>query len=398
MIEKLKKKTICILTIVFWMVLIGILVSVNVSNYYFNRSMFRHLLQGQKGIVEIEGDREIERPVGEVQENGSIYSVSVQKDGTYQLDFYIPDGIYSEGQLIEITKKIVALEKTEGIMDNFAYLVDEQETETLVSFIDISMWQQQQVRMLMYSTLILVVGLVVLFGVALGLSRWMIRPVVLAFDKQKQFISDAGHELKTPLTIMKASLELLELKYGQEEHFQYLKEENARMTNLVHELLTLSRLESEQGEKKLDQVSLSKAVEGASLPFESLIYEEGFVFSLQVEEDIYITGNEQQIYQLVEILLDNAIKHTFPNGSIVVEVTREKEKPVLMVKNQGEAIDEQIKAQIFDRFFRADKARSRSEGRYGLGLAIASSIAEKHNAKISVECSNQWTVFSVSFQ
>lgn len=214
---------------------------------------------------------------------------------------------------------------------------------------------------------------------------------------QKQFISDAGHELKTPLTVMKASIDMLEAEYGENKYVTYIKDENSRMTELVHELLSLSRMEKEEKNRILSKVDLSRLTEENCLRFECLAFEHGIRLKYSIKEGVVVNGDEKQLGQVIEVLVDNAVKHTKPGGMIEISLVENRGKTVLLVKNQGDPIPEEDQANIFERFYRADKARNHGEGRYGLGLAIANAIVTAHKGKIIVECRDGWTTFSVCF-
>lgn len=398
MISKFRRKTIMILTVILWVILIGILLTVNISNYHSNHSEARKLLSKQEKISELKDIKDpIVPPVDELKTT-RIYSVSVDEDESYRVVFSTDiSDYYSEEYLIEIAKGILRENKEEGTLNHFRYKVSATGTGQMISFLDYSIWEHQQYQMIVYSILIGLSGIIILFFVAVVLTKWLIKPVIAAFDKQKQFISDAGHELKTPVTVMKASLDMLEEEYGENKYFNYLREENRRMTDLICELLSLSRLENSDEKLQFENINLSAILEGTCLPFECLAYENGLRFELQIQGGINILGNEKQIRQLIEVLVDNAIKHTYTNGSVIVCLKKDKGNAILQVKNEGDPIPEFEQKRIFDRFYRVEKSRQRSEGRYGLGLAIASSIAEAHKSKITVECKGSWTIFNVKF-
>lgn len=397
MIKKFKKKIILILTIIFWGILIGILVAVNLSNYQTNQSETKKLLVAQEGIVKFGNITEASPPVHNGKTLSSIYSVKVDEKKRYSVVFSNNDSGYSQEDLINVAKAILNENREDGVFNHFKYKIGNNHEEVIISFIDYSMWEQQQNKMMSYSILIGIIGMIMLFVVAIFLSEWLIKPINIAFEKQKQFISDAGHELKTPLTIMKASLDMLEDNYGEDKYFGYIREENNHMTVLIDELLTLSGLETLNEKINFEKINLSRIVEGTCLPFECLVFEKGLNLELQIKDEIYILGNEKQIRNMIEVLVDNAIKHTYINGTVLIKLNINKGKIILEVKNQGEPIAESERSRIFDRFYRVDKARNRKEGRYGLGLAIASSIAEVHKSSISVECKENWTTFSVKF-
>jgi signal transduction histidine kinase len=221
---------------------------------------------------------------------------------------------------------------------------------------------------------------------AIYFSKWSVKPVEAALIKQKRFISDAGHELKTPLTIISAESDL----NGYDE----IKPQIARMQELLADLLTLSHLDENPPliEAEFD---LSKAVLETSLEFESRAFEAGKEFSVDIAEDIHIKDNEPKIKQLSAILIDNAIKHSSDSGKIEVKLAEHNAKAIFSVFNTGEPISEEDKSLIFDRFYRTDTSRTRTTGGHGLGLSIASKIAKEHKTRIEVENTEGGVIFSV---
>ena len=228
------------------------------------------------------------------------------------------------------------------------------------------------------------------------LSRWIIRPVVEAFDKQKQFIADASHELKTPLAVIMASADALEKNKSEKKWISNIQTESERMNNLITNLLDLSKVENSK--PIFEEVNLSKIVEKVSLTLESLMFEKNIELLTNIDKDIIIKSNSDEMKQLISILLDNAIKHSISDGEITVNLSENKSQILLEVKNKGEAIKKGEEEKIFERFYRSDKSRNRNDNRYGLGLAIAKSIVEKYNGQISAYSENKYTTFKVEFK
>lgn len=396
--KEFQRKTVFLLTLIFWGTLFGILLAVNISNSYSNWLETGRLLSTQVNIVK--GSDETKNAVAPIdieKKIAKIFSVALDGEGNYSVAFLTQNSGYEKDALIQIAKNIIAQQKDSGLMEHFRYCVGTLGSGKLISFVDYSIWEQQQARMLTYSILIGVSGMLLLFLIALRLALWLVKPVNSAFEKQKQFISDAGHELKTPLSVMKASLDMLEKECGANKYFGYMKEENRRMTELVYDLLYLSKLDSQGQDSSLENIDLSRLIRGTCLPFEAVAYENEIRLELKIQEELHIRGNDRLLRQFIEILLDNALKHTEPLGMVQVILTAEKGRALLCVRNEGEPIPEEEQSKIFDRFYRSDKARNRTSGRFGLGLSIADSIAKLHRTKIMVECRDHWTSFSVKY-
>lgn len=234
-----------------------------------------------------------------------------------------------------------------------------------------------------------------IYIVSKKVSEIIVNPVNETFEKQKQFISDASHELKTPLAVIEANTDVLENEIGNNKWLKYIQNEIENMDKLVNELLLLAKIENIDYIKKYEKFNLSTKIETSAAMFESIAYEKQVKIITGIEKDIYINGNKQDFEHVLSVLLDNAIKHSEIDKEVKIELFKEKNSIVLQVKNYGEPILEEEKNKIFERFYRVDKSRNRSEKRYGLGLAIAKSIVDKYNGKIDVECKNRITCFRV---
>ena len=247
------------------------------------------------------------------------------------------------------------------------------------------------------SILILILLEISIYFVSKIITNWITIPVKESFDKQKQFIEDASHELKTPISVIIANSEVLKDNPTERKWLENIRNEADRMNLLVTELLELSTSEKEDV-SKLEIGNLSKAVELSVLTFEGRTFENNLKLNYKIEKNINIKMNENRIRQLVEILLDNAMKHSKAKGTIDVTLKSENDNIKLLVENEGKEIPKGEEEKIFERFYRVDKARNRKENRYGLGLAIAKNIVENHNGKISASSNNGTTTFKVLFK
>ena len=237
-------------------------------------------------------------------------------------------------------------------------------------------------------------GIIIIYVIAKKISKTIVKPVEETFEKQKQFISDASHELKTPLAVIEANADVLQDKIGENKWITYIQNEVQSMNKLVNDLLILARMEitNTPNNQKFD---LSKEVQMPVSVFESLIYEKKFILETNIDEGIEFIGDKEDIKHIISILLDNSIKHTKENNKIIVNLLKEKNNIKIEVKNQGEPIPEEEREKIFERFYRIDKSRSRSEKRYGLGLSIAKEIVEKYKGSICANSKDGFTCFIV---
>ena len=236
----------------------------------------------------------------------------------------------------------------------------------------------------------------IIFIISKLITNWIIKPVKESFDKQKQFIADASHELKTPLSVIVASSEALEENPKEKKWLNNIKEESNRMNLLITDLLELAK--TEQKIVDLKDGDLSKIVELSTLTFEGKAFESNIKIDYDIEPNIKMRMVENNIKQLVEILLDNGVKHSKEKSTINISLKENNNQIELLVKNKGEAIPKGEEEKIFERFYRIDKSRNRDSNRYGLGLAIAKNIVLNHNGKISAYSSDGTTTFKVLFK
>lgn len=221
-------------------------------------------------------------------------------------------------------------------------------------------------------------------------------PMQISFEKQRQFISDAGHELKTPLTIISANADILSDEIGKNKWLDYIKTQTERMRILVSELMDLAKLGVLDAAPSFQKFNLSSAIENMALPFESQAFEMNRKYEISIMPDLEYTGNPEQIKRMAGIFLDNAFKYSNEGGEIKLCLKEEGNKKILSIYNTGKGIKKGEEAKIFERFYRSDTSRARETGGYGLGLSIASTIAESHKIKIQVESvENEWIQFTL---
>lgn len=309
---------------------------------------------------------------------------------TNMSDTYSADDIYYLAETLMQTN----LEK--GIYNNMMYEISNDDLNTTVIVVDMSndlLLMQSLVKM---SVVIIIFSLVFVYIFSYFLSKWAIRPVQNAFENQKRFISDASHELKTPLTVISANADVLESEIGENRWLNNIKSQSGIMSQLVYDLLDLAKLDEIKDDMIMAEFDLSSAVLGKALEFECTAFENHKRFEQNIKENVMYTGNEEAIRHLITILIDNAIKHSDVNGIVRVTLTTNGNKKIFQVYNTGNGIRDEEKKRIFDRFYRSDESRSKETGGYGLGLSIAKSIVDSHKGSISVDGEeNKWISFTV---
>lgn len=307
---------------------------------------------------------------------------------------------YTDEDITAYCEKILTADKKEGTIDQLRYMMRENGDEITIVFIDHSSAVRTGKNLLIISIIACILAIFIFALISYFLSGWLVRPVEEAFNKQKQFISDASHELKTPITVILSNSELLEDSIGENKQLSYIKDECDRMHQLVTSLLTLTHLEQTPYEEiTKNDFDMSNTVLERVLPMESVAFEKGIMMNYEgIAPDITLHGVKEQIGQVVAILIDNAITHTDKDGKIEVKLRKTPHHIHLTVANTGKEIPQEEREKLFERFYRADEARHRASGHFGLGLSIAKTIVTNHKGKIGVECADGITTFTVSIK
>lgn len=316
----------------------------------------------------------------------TFYTVAMSYDGSVLEIRNSQPNIHSDDELKELATEIIKGKKTKGTDKDLAFYKTDKSGYNLVVFMDNTVINENAATLFRYTLIFGGMALIVFFFLSQFLAKKIIRPLEENHMKQKQFISDAGHELKTPVSVVSANAELLSREIGENQWLDNILYENERMGMLVGQLLELARTESVTPQMEI--IDFSRLVQGEALPFESVAFENGLELICNTQDGITVEGNSSQLKQLVSILLDNGIRHSTDGKTIKLRLIKEHGVAVLSVINNGDEIPEEHRKQIFERFYRVDTARNGEDKHYGLGLAIAKSITETHKGHIEVLCYN----------
>ena len=305
----------------------------------------------------------------------------------------------------EATERALASDRMSGVLFDLKlrYLVAQTPDGVKIAFADMERELGSLTSLLITLLMVGLGGLAAFFFISLFLSGWALRPVEKAWEQQRQFVADASHELKTPLTVILANIGILlsnrqDTIERQIKWVEYTQAEANRMKKLTDDLLFLAKSDTMQMPVPQTKLNFSDAVWSCLLPFESVAFEQGIALNSEIAPDITLLGDESQLKQLVVILLDNACKYAGRNGAVTITLKRIQEKVQLFVNNTGTPIPADQLLHIFERFYRVDGSRAREHGGYGLGLAIAKTIVENHHGKISVASNEQGgTTFICTF-
>lgn len=323
----------------------------------------------------------------------TFYSVAFSYDGdVIEIDNDDAE-VYSDEELEKLATAVLNKNDASGVMDNLAYYRADKGGYMLVTFMDNTVLSGSMSTLFRYTLIFGCVAIVALLFLARYLAKRIVAPLEESYQKQKQFISDAGHELKTPISVVNANAELLSREIGENQWLQNIQYENERMGKLVGQLLDLARTENVT--PQMEYIDFSRLVAGEMLPFESVAFEKGLVLNSNITNGIAVEGNSTQLKQLTSILLDNAIRHSKPDGEVRLTLTKDHGITELSVINKGDEIPAEHRERIFERFYRMDATRNGEDQHYGLGLSIAKAIVDAHHGHIEVNCDNGLVEFHV---
>ena len=285
--------------------------------------------------------------------------------------------------------------KTAGYESGYRYLVHTTDSETIVLFLN-SERELQGMRTLLWITLAIAgICLVVVFGLVVLFSRRAITPYLKNMEAQKQFITNASHELKTPLTAIATSADVLALEHGDDEWVRNIQAQAARLAKRITTLVTLSRLDEEDPFPTRSEFSLSDALWEIGEPFVSLAQAKGKRYTQEIADGLTLVGDRAAIQQTVSILLDNALKYSPDGGSIALTARRTGKRVEILVSNTVETELPADTARLFERFYRADESHSNAVSGTGIGLSIAKATVQAHGGKIFARQAQRQLVFHV---
>lgn len=328
------------------------------------------------------------------------FSVNISRNGVVTADGGSFFDLSDEEQLREIVDEAYYSEEKTGVIKEYKlrYLREESAVGTTIVFADISSEGAAIANLVRNCAIIGILSFGIFFGISVFFANLAIKPIEKTFVQQKQFIADASHELKTPLTVILTNAELLKSENCSAEeksrltgNIYYMSE---RMKVLVENLLELARADNGTSKMNFEKTNFSDVVYESILPFEPVYFENGKNLYYRIDKDIIISGSPDYLKRAVSVLLDNANKYSSDNTEVRVELIRKEKCCVLSVKSEGEHISKEDLKNIFKRFYRIDEART-SDGSYGLGLSIAENIVKLHKGKIWAESKGNENTFFV---
>ncbi len=320
----------------------------------------------------------------ETQFETRYFVVKINKDGSIREIDTNHIAAVSSTDAAGYANKVLSGSKTSGYSGIYKYTVVDKPDGLMLVFMDCRSQIQIATLFLLTSCGVALITLLLVFILVSIFSKKTINPIIENMEKQKQFITDAGHEIKTPLAIISANADVLELTGGGNEWITSTRNQITRLDKLVKNLLTLSKMDEGNIKLVFTDFDLSDTVFETTAPFGTIAETQNKKFLMDIIPGLKLHGDEDSIHQLVSTLVDNAVKYTNEKGTIKISLSAAKKGSKLEVYNTTDKIDKENLDKLFDRFYRADSSRSRETGGYGIGLSIAKSIVQAHHGKISV--------------
>lgn len=391
MIQKIKIRFITLAMIALFILLCAIVTGMNIVNYntiISNADAKLELLSENKGIFpEFGSDKKRPMPHNmtiETPYESRYFSILFSSTGELiHADTSRIKAIDSSAA-IQYANQAIQTNHISNFIDNYRFLVSAEEKSVRISFLDCSRELSSFRSFLMISICMALAGYAAFFFVLLFFSNRFLRPITESYEKQKRFITDAGHEIKTPLAIIKADVDVLEMEYGENEWLSAIQSQVKRLSDLTNDLVYLSRMEETEDTMQMIDFPFSDVVYETAHSFDAVAQAKGKIFQCSVQPMLSLNGNEKSIRQLVNILLDNAMKYSPEGGFVSLSVEKQGRYLCLMVHNTTIVpIEKQDLNHIFERFYRMDASRNSQTGGYGIGLSVAKAIVAAHNGRIS---------------
>ena len=397
--KKLRNKTfITIFTIISTFLIIGLII-VNVQNYNREYENIKRNLTMIGPMVKRDENKFREPDIDNMMiMDYEVYTIKLKDN---KIDRIINHGNTSNLDIDTIANNIINKNNSDKLqignlyLNKYSYNLKYNDVLLVINTKDIN---HRLTNLLIYSVIIFILSEFIIAYLSQRITIWITKPAIEAFKKQKEFIEDASHELKTPLAIIMASSDELKEDKKNKKYIDNIKYETERMNKLITSLLDLSKLENNVTIGAYHEENISKIIEKVALTFESIAYENDLSIKTDIEDDIIFNCNKDEIERLIAIIVDNAIKHSTKKTAIEINTHKIKNNINIEISNVGEGIKPGDEEKIFERFYRADKSRNRNENRYGLGLAIAKNIVINHGGIIEALSKNNKTTFKINLK
>lgn len=390
MVKRLRKRFVFITMFAVIVVLSIIIFSINIVNFH-NVSKFSDnvltFLAANDGRFPAHDEKDHEKIefkeglTNETPFETRFFTIKYNQKGEIEkVDLGRIAAIGDESSAVELAKQVLSSNKTKGYKDIYRFLVSNTDDGKMIIFVDCGKQLFTAKKFLLASVIVSVVGLLAVFLLVLLLSKKAILPIELSYRKQKEFITNASHELKTPITIISANNEINELENGKNENTECIKNQVSKMISMVKSMTMLSKIDEKYAKQEISEFDFSKNLNDAVDSFSNVIKTKKLHFNYECAENVIYKGNENLIKQLLFVLLDNAIKYA--DNFIDLKFYTSKKKLILMLRNDTSGIEIGNLNKYFERFYRSERNRANIDGT-GIGLAIADEIVAFHKGKIA---------------
>ncbi len=422
MIKNLRKKFTIVAMSSMFVVLAAIITAFNILNYVRSVDNMDHVLQmiaenngkfpspqapgNESGNMKTEGGTSAAGPEDKSGDKGKwgksrmgerekispeapyqtrYFSVRMDAEGNIISSDLHNIAAVSKDEAEQYAQEVFAGQKKNGFKGIYRYMNASADDGIMVIFLDSREALESFRTNLLTSVAVSFAGLLTVFALVLIFSKLVFHPVAEAYKNQKRFITDASHEIKTPLTIIDANMEVIEMEFGESEWTESIRRQVQRLVNLTQQMVTLTKLDEGDMGRQKSEFSFTNVIQESIQPFEVFARTSGKVIETDLQEQITIVGEEKSIRQMVDILLDNAIKYSLPESTIYVSLLKKGKKIQFGIYNETEAVPEGKLDMLFERFYRLDASRNSETGGSGIGLSVAKAIAESHHAKIRAQ-------------
>jgi signal transduction histidine kinase len=411
MIRRLRKKFVAAAIVAVFLVLALLIGAINVLNYRSlvsdadntlqilaeNRGSFpRQMFREQDRPSEMQpppADERNDAPFnerrggnGELAYQSRYFTARFAGDGSLSRIDLEHLASLTEEEAASLAERVYAAGKEKGFADRYRYRRASCDGETLLLFLNCER-ELATFRGFLYASVgISFAGTLAVFLLLLLFSGRIVRPIAESYEKQKQFITDAGHELKTPITIIRADADVLQSELEEEnEWLTDIRRQTSRLAGLTSDLIYLSKMEEENAALQMQDFSFSELVDETVQSFQALARSKGRIFSASVAPELHVSGDEKALAKLVSVLLDNAMKYSTENGTVELRLEQAGRNARLSVRNSTPPMEKGSAERLFERFAREDRSRNSESGGFGLGLAIAKAVTEAHRGRIRAE-------------